>query len=116
MGDATVSGYVGGLSGDGARAVARFMDAMSAEFPRMEPTMCYGMPMWRLGAKLCDGYVAVSAAKGHFSVHFHDEGLVSALAGRLPGCTVGKRCVNIRYGDEVSAHEVMRAVIEYVGG
>ena len=58
-----------------------------------------------------EGYVAVSAAKGHFSVHFSDEEFLNRLAERLPACKKGKRCINIKYGDESS----LRAVEEIIG-
>lgn len=31
------------------------------------------MPMWLVGKKMNEEYVAVSVAKNHFSVHFSDE-------------------------------------------
>ena len=33
-----------------------------------------------------EGYVAVSAAKNHFSVHFSDEAFLNRLSESLPAC------------------------------
>ena len=44
------------------------------------------MPMWLLGKKMYEGYVAVSAAKAHFSIHFSDEEFLNRLAESLPAC------------------------------
>ncbi|MCL2031723.1 MAG: DUF1801 domain-containing protein [Methanomassiliicoccaceae archaeon] len=110
----TISEYVNSLNENGGKAVIKFIDFMNAEFPDIEPAISYGMPMWKFGAKLYDGYVAISAAKGHFSVHFYDEARISDLSELLPGCTFGKRCVSIKYGDENSTARVMQSVKEYV--
>ena len=110
----TTDEYLNNLDENGRKAVENFIHFMRAEFPEIGPVICYGMPMWKLGMKLYDGYVAVSAAKGHFSVHFHDEILVSGLSKQLSGCSFGKRCVNIRYRDECSIARVMQSVKEYV--
>ena len=58
-----------------------------------------------------EGYVAVSAAKNHVSVHFSDEAFLNRLADSLPGCKKGKRCINIPYGDEA----FLRTVEESIG-
>lgn len=58
-----------------------------------------------------EGYVAVSAAKNHFSVHFSNEAFLNRLAEGLPACKKGKRCINIQYGNEAS----LRAVEEIIG-
>ena len=58
-----------------------------------------------------EGYVAVFAAKSHFSIHFSDEEFLNRLSESLPACKKGKRCINIKYGDEAS----LRAVEERIG-
>ena len=75
---------------------------MSAEYPQLIPKISFSMPMWLVGKKMNEGYVAVSAAKSHFSVHFSDEAFLNRLAEGLPACKKGKRCINIPYGDEAS--------------
>ena len=61
-----------------------------------------------------EGYVAVSAAKSHFSIHFSDEAFLNRLAESLPACKKGKRCINIKYGDEVSLHAVEKSIDDFL--
>ncbi|WCF10850.1 DUF1801 domain-containing protein [Paenibacillus thiaminolyticus] len=116
MGITTVNEYVNSLHEKGNKSVCEFVDFMRVEFPQITPKISYGMPMWRAGKKMYDGYVAVSAAKAHYSIHFHDEERVSHLATLLPDSTFGKKCVNIKYGDEKSAKLVMQIVKDYFNG
>ena len=111
MGAASVSEYVASLNEEQRRHVSAFFDFMSAEYPQLVPKISFSMPMWLLGKKMYEGYVAVSAAKNHFSIHFSDEVFLNRLAEGLPACKKGKRCINIPYGDEAS----LRAVEESVG-
>jgi len=116
MGITTVNEYIDSLNDSGREAVNKFMDFMKSEFPSVTLKISYCMPMWWAGAKIYDGYVAVSAAKAHYSVHFHDEQCMQALSTILTGVAFGKRCVKIRYGDEKSAMLVMQSVKEYFNG
>lgn len=59
------------------------------------------------------GYVAISAAKKHYSIHFHDEGYLLKLKKDLPNCSFGKRCINVKYGDEQSISVVKQHVKDY---
>ena len=61
-----------------------------------------------------EGYVAVSAAKGHFSIHFSDEAFLNRLAESLPTCKKGKRCINIPYGDESSLCAVEASIRDFL--
>ena len=61
-----------------------------------------------------EGYVAVSAAKNHFSIHFSDEAFLNRLAERLPTCKKGKRCINIKYGDVQSLHAVEECIGDFL--
>ena len=72
------------------------------------------MPMWLLGKKMYEGYVAVSAAKSHFSIHFSDEAFLNRLAESLPACKKGKRCINIKYGDEPSLRAVEASIRDFL--
>lgn len=72
------------------------------------------MPMWLVGKKMNEGYVAVSAAKNHFSIHFSDEDFLNRLAESLPTCKKGKRCINIKYGDEQSLHVVEERISDFL--
>ena len=96
MGAASVSEYVASLNEEQRRHVIAFMDFMRAEYPQLTPKISFSMPMWLLGKKMYEGYVAVSAAKNHFSIHFSDEEFLNRLAESLPACKKGKRCINIK--------------------
>jgi len=74
------------------------------------------MPMWWAGDKMYDGYIAISAAKNHYSIHFYDENYISKLKKMLPECSFGKRCINIKYGDKDSISIVKQNVKEYFAG
>jgi len=113
MGISTINEYIDSLNDNGREAVRRFVDFMQSEFPGITPKISYSMPMWWAGAKIYNGYVAVSAAKSHYSVHFHDEQRLRSLSAVLTGVAFGKRCVNIRYTDEKSTILVMQSVREY---
>ena len=87
---------------------------MKAEFPDIKPKICFAMPMWWLGLKMYKGYVAISAAKKHYSIHFYDENYLINMKKSLPDCAFGKRCVNIKYGDEQSISVVKQNVKDYL--
>ena len=72
------------------------------------------MPMWLVGKKVQDGYVGVSATKGHFSIHFSSEDFVDHLAELLPSCKRGKQCINIKYGDEQSLRIVKESIHDFL--
>ena len=61
-----------------------------------------------------EGYVAVSAAKNHFSIHFSNEEFLNRLADSLPACKKGKRCINVLYGDEASLHAVEASISDFL--
>ncbi len=84
---------------------------MNGAYPQLTNKISFSMPMWLLGKKMNERYVAVSAAKIHFSIHFSDEAFLNRLAEGLPACKKGKRCINIPYGDEAS----LRMVEERIG-
>ncbi len=83
---------------------------MAATCPQLRARMGYGMPMWLAGARMREGYAAISAATRHFSIHFDSEAIVRELSRALPACGAGKRCINIRYGDDASYAAVKAAV------
>ena len=94
MGAASVSEYVASLNEEQRQHVSAFIDFMSAEYPQLTPKISFSMPMWLLVKKMYEGYVAVSAAKSHFSIHFSDEEFLNRLSESLPACKKGKRCIN----------------------
>ena len=107
MGAASVSEYVASLNEEQRRYVSAFIDFMRAEYPQLIPKISFSMPMWLLGKKMYEGYVAVSAAKNHFSIHFSDEVFLNRLSESLPAC-------NIPYGDEVSLHAVEERISDFL--
>ena len=114
MGAASVSEYVASLNEEQRRHVSAFIEFMSAEYPQLTPKISFSMPMWLLGKKMYEGYVAVSAAKNHFSIHFSNEEFLYRLADSLPACKKGKRCINVLYGDEASLHAVEASIRDFL--
>ena len=114
MGAASVSEYVASLNEEQRRHVGAFIDFMRAEYPQLTPKISFSMPMWLLGKKMYEGYVAISAAKAHFSIHFSDEEFLNRLAESLPACKKGKRCINIKYGDEQSLRAVEESIRDFL--
>ena len=114
MGIASVSEYVASLNEDQQRHICAFIEFMNTEFPQLTNEISFSMPMWLVGKKMNEGYVAVSAAKNHFSIHFSDEAFLNHLAESLPNCKKGKRCINIKYGDEKSLYAVEESISDFL--
>ena len=114
MGAASVSEYVASLNEEQRRHISAFIDFMNGTYPQLTNKISFSMPMWLLGKKMNEGYVAVSAAKNNFSVHFSDEAFLNRLAESLPACKKGKRCINIQYGDEASLHAVEASIRDFL--
>ena len=110
MGVTSVSEYVTSLNEEQQRHICAFIEFMNAEYPKLTNKISFSMPMWLLGKKMYEGYVAISAAKAHFSIHFSDEEFLNRLAESLPACKKGKRCINIKYGDESSLRAVEASI------
>ena len=86
MGVASVSEYVASLNEEQRQHICAFIEFMNTEFPQLTNKISFSMPMWLVGKKMNEGYVAVSAAKNHFSIHFSDEEFLNRLAVSLPAC------------------------------
>lgn len=114
MGVTSVSEYVASLSEEQQRHINAFIEFMNVEFPQLTNKISFSMPMWLVGKKMYDGYVAVSAAKNHFSIHFSDEEFLNRLAESLPACKKEKQCINIKYGDEQSLHAVEESINDFL--
>lgn len=114
MGPVSVSEYVASLNEEQQRHVKAFLSFMNTEYPQLTNKISFSMPMWLVGKKMKDGYVAISAAKNHFSIHFSNEEFVNRLAESLPACKKGKRCINIKYGDELSLHRVEESIHDFL--
>ena len=114
MGVASVSEYVALLNEEQQRHICAFIEFMNAEYPQLTNKISFSMPMWLVGKKMNEGYVAVSAAKNHFSIHFSDEEFLNCLAESLSACKKGKRCINIKYGDEQSLRAVEESISNFL--
>lgn len=111
---ASVPEYVASLNEQQQRHIRAFIEFMNAEYPQLNNKISFSMPMWLVGKKMYEGYVAVSAAKGHFSIHFSDEAFLNRLAESLPACKKGTRCINIKYGDYQSLHAVEERIDDFL--
>lgn len=114
MGVASVSEYAASLNEQQQQPVNAFIHFMNTNYPQLTNKISFSMPMWLIGKKMSEGYVAVSAAKNHFSIHFSDEEFLNRLAESLPACKRGKRCINIKYGDEQSLHTVEESIGDFL--
>ena len=114
MGVASVSEYVTSLNEEQQRHICAFIEFMNAEYPQLTNKISFSMPMWLVGKKMNEGYVAVSTAKNHFSIHFSDEEFLNHLSESLPNCKKGKRCINIKYGDESSLCAVEASIRDFL--
>ena len=114
MGVVSASEYVASLNEEQQRPINAFIEFMNVEYAQLTNKISFSMPMWLVGKKMNEGYVAVSAAKNHFSIHFSDEAFLNRLAERLPTCKKGKRCINVKYGDEQSLHAVEESISDFL--
>ena len=114
MGAASISEYVALLNEEQQRHSNAFLEFMNTKYPKLTNKISFSMPMWLLGKKMKDGYVAISAAKNHFSIHFSDEAFVERLAENLPACKKGKRCINIKYGDDALFSAVKERIRDFL--
>ena len=105
-----LSEYVASLYEERRRHVKAFIEFMNTEYPKLTNKISFSLPMWLVGQKMKEGCVAISAAKNHFSI----EEFVNRLAESLPTCKKGKRCINIKYGDEPSLHRVEESIHNFL--
>ena len=110
----TVNDYLSSLDSIGKAQVSSFINFMEENFPQYKVKISFSMPMWWMGEKMNQGYIGISAAKKHFSIHFSNEDYVAELIKTLPRCNSGKRCINIPYHDEESYNKVCEAVINFL--
>ena len=66
MGVASVSEYVASLNEEQQRHICAFIEFMNTEYPQLTNKISFSMPIWLVGKKMNEGYVAVSAAKKPF--------------------------------------------------
>lgn len=70
-------------------------------------------PMVKVGRRWQDGYVLVTAAQGHGTVHALDFDLVDETRALLPRAGSGKGSVQARY-DDAAAVEVLERFVDRV--
>lgn len=80
--------------------ISRVADFMTSTYPQLNGKISFAMPMWLFGQKMNEGYIAVSAAKHHYTIHFSDEKFVQNIKHELHLSKAGKRSLPICYGDE----------------
>lgn len=114
MGVSSVSEYVATLNEEQQRHITAFIDFMNTEFPQLTHKLSFSMPMWLVGKKMQDGYIGISAAKNHFSIHFSSEVFVNHLVELLPTCKRGKQCVNLKYGNEQMLSVVKECIPDFL--
>ena len=111
MSAGSVTEYTDNLSENGKKYVSDFIGFMREQYPLIDCRICCSMTMWLAGEKMKDGYIAVSAAKNHFSIHFSEEGYVTNIAKMVPACKTGKQCINIKYGDDGS-YQIVKGYVK----
>lgn len=110
----TIEEYLESINDDGKKYVIQFIDFMQQEFPNLNSKISFSMPMWLVKNKMNEGYVAISTAKKHCSIHFSNEEYVLLLKKELKTCKAGKRCINIVYGDDTSFQSVLNSVKRFL--
>lgn len=106
----SISEYLETLNEDGRNAVTALIDFMEQAAPSLHPKLSFSMPMWLFAQKMKDGYLGISAASKHYSVHFSSEMFIQQLQQEMPHLKFGKRCINIPYHD-LSANKMIRQKI-----
>lgn len=53
---------------------------MNDHFPKLNQKISFSIPMWFKGKKMNEGYIGISIAKKHFSIHFSNEEFVHKLS------------------------------------
>ena len=67
--------------------------------PTLDLVMFRQTPMFRFADSYLKGYVMVTAAAKHVSVHALEFDLVAATKQRIPGAFGGKGCVSVKYAN-----------------
>lgn len=96
----TIEEYLNNLNETEHKYVNDFICFMRQEYPNIAPIISFSMPMWLAGNKMNEGYVAISVAKKHVSIHFSEEACILELKKLLPERKTGKQCINIPYEKE----------------
>ncbi|MER8230878.1 DUF1801 domain-containing protein [Streptomyces sp. NPDC094049] len=88
-----VDGYLAGVGGDRAPALARLRELCRSELTGFTETLAYGMPAYTR-----DGTAEVAFAnqKQYVSLYLMRPDVVGAFAERLAGQDMGKGCIRFR--------------------
>ncbi len=81
--------------------------------PGLELTMFRSTPMFKFADSYLKGYVMMTAAKAHFSVHAIDFDLVQQTREEIPGAFGGRGSVSVKYANE-AAKPALRAFVDEV--
>jgi len=107
----SVDNYIENQGEKAQKSVLSFVSFMKEILPGKRAGIVFSMPMWKRGKKMNEGYVAISAAKQHYSIHFSDEDFVKNLSSKF---RCGKRCANIPYDDKDKENLIREYVKEFV--
>jgi uncharacterized protein YdhG (YjbR/CyaY superfamily) len=107
----TVDEYVNSFEGVKKEWLTIFVSFMRENFPEVQETISYQMPMYKFNRK----YIAFSAAKEHFTFHSLDFEMIEALKELLPRAKFGKGSAKVKYEDRESIpilFEMSRRIVE----
>jgi uncharacterized protein YdhG (YjbR/CyaY superfamily) len=107
----TVDEYINTHEGVKKEWLTTLVTFMRENYPEIQETISYQMPMYKFQGK----YIAFSVAKEHFSFHSLDFDMIEALKARLPKAKFGRGCAKVRYVDREYLpilFEMVRTIIE----
>jgi len=94
----TVDDYVNSFDGVKKEWLSTFITFMRQNFPELQETISYQMPMY----KFPGSYIAFSVAKDHFSYHSLDFEMIEELKSLLPRAKFGKGCAKVLFDDKAA--------------
>lgn len=110
----SIQQYIAKLNPEQKPDIIRFADHMTQTYPQLTGKISFAMPMWLFGQKMNEGYIAVSAAKHHYTIHFSDEKFVQNIKHELHLSKAGKRSLPIDYGNEKMWQIIKDKIIQFV--
>lgn len=94
--------------------IKEMSEFMYKEFPELHHKLCFSIPMWLVGKKMNEGYIGISTAKNHFSIHFSSDEYILYLKENMRTCKFGRRCINIKYDDSDSFEKIKEYIKEFL--
>ncbi len=107
----SVDNYIRNQGEKAQKSVTSFISFMNEILPGKRAEIVFSMPMWKRVKKMSDGYVAISVAKQHYTIHFSDEEFVEELSSMFK---CGKRCASIPYDNKDKEKLIREYVKEFV--